>query len=257
MSAVERELEAIIRREADGVRPPEGAKERGWARLAAALPTDGGGPDDEGGPDDGGGPDGGSAPPAGPVPPLKAVPLLKVVPLVVLLVVGGALVPWGMGGGPPVVADSLPGAPEPAPAFLFGAPVHIPFAPEPSAAPPSAAREASTGESGVSAPARTTPRPRADDGEDNFAGELSLLAAGQAAIQRGELREGIALLRTHKQRFPRGQFAQERDALIAIARCEGGQAGAREAGRKFLQANAESIHAERVRAACKIEENEE
>lgn len=255
MSAVDSELEAIIRREAEGVKPPEGAKARGWARLAAALPRDGGGPDDEGGPGDGGGAGGGSAP-AGPVPVLKAVPLLKALPLAVLLV-AGALVSWGMGREPPVVADRLSGAPEPAPALSFGSPVHIPFAPEPGAALPIVAPEASTAEPEVPAPARATARPRADDGEDNFAGELSLLAAGQAAIQRGELREGLALLRSHKQRFPRGHFAQERDALIAIARCEGGQAGAREAGHKFLQANAASIHADRVRTACKLEENDE
>lgn len=250
MSAVERELEAIIRQESDGVRPPEGAKERGWARLTAALSNDEGGPDGEGGPGRG------SAPPPSPAPLLKAAPLVRVVPLVkvvplVLLLLAGALVSWGIGGGPPVVVDDMPGEVEFAP--LFDAPVHIPYAPEPGVAPPIVAPE-----SGVPALTKvSTPRPRIDDGEDTFAGELSLLAAGQAAIQRGDLREGLALLRSHKQRYPRGHFAQERDALIAIARCEGGQLGARAAGQKFLQANAQSIHIERVRSACKLGVDEE
>ncbi|HRI06509.1 MAG TPA: hypothetical protein PKW35_01765, partial [Nannocystaceae bacterium] len=146
MSAVERELEAIIRREAEDVRPPEGAKARGWERLVAALPTDPGdeggpgdggegGPGDggEGGPGDGGG-GGGSALPAGPVPLLKAAPVLKVVSLAVLLAVGAVV--WSeVGGGPPVVAGDLPRELEPAPALHFGTRIHIPFAPEPGAGP--------------------------------------------------------------------------------------------------------------------------
>ena len=81
MNAVDRELEAIVRREADSVSPPDGAMERGWARLMAELPGDDGGPGDGGGP-------GGAAPPAvRPVPLAKAVPLLKAVPLAALQVV--------------------------------------------------------------------------------------------------------------------------------------------------------------------------
>lgn len=257
MNAVDRELQAIIESEADHVRPPAGAKELGWARLMAALPG-------EGGPEGGGGPDGAAAPPVRPVaslsavPPLKAAPTLKVVPLLkalplAALLVVGAVVAWGMGDDPAIVADSLPPAPEPA--LSFNPPIYVPFAPERSAAPPTPAPEApattdTPDTPDLPAPARPTPRPAPQ--EDDFAGELKLLAAGQAAIQRGALREGLALLRSHRQRFPRGHFAQERDALIAIARCESGQAAAPAAGQKFLQDNPESIHAERVRSACKL-----
>ena len=247
MNAVERELEAIVRREADSVSPPEGAKERGWARLMATLPGDDGGPGDGGG-------SGGAAPPAvRPGPLMKAVPLMKAMPLAALLVVG-ALVSWGLGGEPTLVADSLAMASEPE--RLHGSLISIPYGPVPGVALPPVAPEApATDVPEVSAPPRSTAaRPRVGGEEDDFAGELQLLAAGQAAIQRGELGEGLTLLRSHKQRFPRGHFAQERDALIAIARCEGGQARAREAGQKFLQTNSDSIHAERVRSACKLDE---
>jgi hypothetical protein len=249
MNAVDRELEAIVRREADSVSPPDGAMERGWARLMAELPGDDGGPGDGGGP-------GGAAPPAvRPVPLAKAVPLLKAVPLAALLVVG-ALVSWGPGSEPALVVESLPIASEPAP--LHEAPISIPYGPVSGVAlPPAAPAAPATEAPEVAAPPRsTTARPRVGGEEDDFAGELKLLAAGQAAIQRGQLGEGLTLLRSHKQRFPRGHFAQERDALIAIARCEGGQARAREAGQKFLQTNSDSIHAERVRSACKLDESD-
>lgn len=257
MNAVDSELETILREEADAVRPPDDAKARGWERLAAALAKDVGGPDDGGAPS--GSPPSRHPPSAGPPPSpaLKVVPLAKV-PLVkaalAAVLVTGALLTWSMGGAPQVEADTLASTPDPAPATLFGAPMHIPFVQPPRVAPTSAPPASSPGEIEAPTPPRTTTKPRAAPDEDNFAGELSLLAAGQAAIQRGELREGLALLRTHKQRFPGGHFAQERDALIAIARCDDHQSGAREAGRKFLRANAESIHAERVRAACKLEE---
>lgn len=248
MNAADRELEALIRSEADLVRPPDGAKERGLARLMAAAP------DGEGGPGEGGP---GGSPPA--VPALKVVPavkgaslIIKVVPLVTLLM-AGALVTWGLADPPAIVADAIEAEVEPKPATLYNSvPITIPSAPEPGPAPlaaldapPPAIPEAKT------RPRLTAKPPPASD-EDNFADELGLLAAGQAAIQRGELAQGLALLRSHKQRFPRGQFAQERDALIAIARCEGGQAGAQTAGEKFVQTHPESIHAERVRAACKF-----
>jgi hypothetical protein len=248
MNAVDSELEAIIRREADSVSPPEGAKERGWARLMAELPGD------EGEPSDGGGP-GGAAPSVRPVPLPKTAPLLKMLSVATLLVVG-ALVSWGLGGEPASVADGLPTVSELA--RLHGSPISMPSGPAPGVAlPPIASAAPVTEKPEVSAPSRSTAaRPRVGGEEDNFAGELKLLAAGQAAIQRGELREGLALLRSHKQRFPRGHFAPERDALIAIARCESGQARAREAGEKFLRANPDSIHAERVRSACEIDETE-
>ena len=245
MNAADRELEALLRSEADLARPPDGAKERGLARLMAAVA------DGEGGPGEG---DPGGAPPA--VPALKVAPalkgaslIIKVVPLVTLLIVG-ALVTWGLADSPAIVADAIDAEVEPKPATLYSAPITIPFAPEQGPAPlvaldtpPPAIPEAKTRP-------RMTAKPPASD-EDNFADELGLLAAGQAAIQRGELAQGLALLRSHKRRFPRGQFAQERDALIAIARCERGQAGAQAAGEKFVQTHPGSIHADRVRAACK------
>jgi hypothetical protein len=248
MNVVDGEIQALIRSEADHVRPPERAKERGWARLMAAIPGGEGGPGDEGGPG-GASPSVRIVPAPKVVPSLKAVPLVKAGPLIALLVVG-ALVTWGAGRQPAIVADTIEAAVEPA--VLHDAPISVPFASEPVVSVPMVA-PAVPAPIEVPAPARPVaakPRPVSD--EDSFAGELSLLAAGQAAIQSGDLRKGIALLRSHKQRFPRGQFAQERDALIAIARCEGDQAGARAAGQKFMQTNPDSIHADRVRTACDL-----
>ena len=104
----------------------------------------------------------------------------------------------------------------------------------------------------IVAPRAPLKRPAPVEQVDDFEGELKLLAAGRAAIQRGALAEGLALLKRHKQKFPRGHFAQERDALLAIARCEAGQAGAIEAGRNFIKSSPDSIHADRVRTSCKL-----
>ncbi len=246
MNAVERELADLVRGEADLVRPPDGARERGWARLQAALAGGEGGSDDDGGAGTGG-PTVAPAP-AAPTTIAKGWPLLKVVPLVAL-VVAGALVGWEVGRAPEVVADRVSIATEPT--SSHGPPISVPFVPvvAPAVPPPA--------EPGVAAPlaaprAAVKPKPASAEPVEDFEGELQLLAAGQAAIQRGELAEGLALLRSHAQRFPRGHFAQERDALIAIGRCEVGQAGAAGAGRKFVARNPDSIHADRVRTACKL-----
>jgi len=169
------------------------------------------------------------------------------------MLVGALVSSWGLGGEPAIVADSVVVAS--APVLLHEAPISIPFGPAPGVALPPAPAVLVPDAPEVAAPPRSTAaRPRAGGEEDDFAGELKLLAAGQAAIQRGDLGAGLTLLRSHKQRFARGHFAQERDALIVIARCEGGQARARAAGQKFLQTNSDSIHAERVRSACKLDD---
>lgn len=241
MNHIDRELQAIVGDEIERVNPPEGAKERGWARLQAAASGAGGGSGD-------------ASPPLAsaamkPAPALKVVPWLKALPLVALLGVGSlGLLAIGA-GEPAIVADTIQTPYEPVLPVL--SPIHIPLGPNASAvavidAPPDAPQVPAL----PVGPRRTAPRPTPGTDEDNFADELRLLSSGQAAIQRGELREGLALLRSHKQRYPSGSFAQERDALIAIGRCEAGQAGARVAGQKFLHTNPDSIHAERVRNAC-------
>lgn len=241
MNAADRELAAIVSDEADRVRPPLGAKERGWARLVATLPDD-----------DGGGPTGAAPLSAPPVSLVRRTPWLKAAPLVGLMMIG-ALGSWVGRSEPAIVEQRLADAPEST--DVFSSPITLPFAPEPSAAEPDPSVEAAVPIPTPEGPAPKRPRaarPNVETDEDDFAAELRLLAAGQAAIQSGELREGLALLRTHRQRYPRGHFAQERDALIAIARCEGGQSGALAAGQKFMQANPDSIHAERVRSACAL-----
>jgi len=228
MNDVERELRAIIRREEAGVIPPEGARERGWARLSATLAA--------------------GAPSPEPAPPIAAprTPWLRIVPFTALLV--GALVSLGawLGRREPTpaitIATVLEPEPQVAPMVLS-----LPFAPVVERTPPAPAEPATA----TPTTARSTPpRPAAGTDEDAFAAELRLLAAAQAAIGRGELTAGLAALRTHARRYPGGHFAQDRDALLAIARCEDKQPAGPAAGRRFLAANATSIHADRVRAAC-------
>ncbi|MDC0669827.1 hypothetical protein [Nannocystis radixulma] len=226
MNDVERELRAIIRREEASVIPPEEARERGWARLSATLAA--GAPDPE------------------PAPPVVAprTPWLRIVPSTALLV--GALASLGAWLGPReppqaiMIAAALEPEPQVAPLVLSRpfAPVVTPTAPEePAPVTPASARP-------------TPPRPATGIDEDAFAAELRLLATAQAALGRGELNAGLAALRTHARRYPGGHFAQDRDALLAIARCEAKQPAGPAAGRRFLTANATSIHADRVRTAC-------
>jgi hypothetical protein len=234
VTAVDDELRAIIRREAASVVPPDGARERGWERLAATLAA-------------------GDvvAEPAAPAPAPRT-PWLRVVPLTTLIV--GVLATAGVALGGREVAEpaAIAATVDPEPR-LFPLPLVRPPAPVGEAAsPPSPPIDAApaTLETGLAAPRRPAPpRPPAAD-EDAFAAELQLLATAQAAIQRGDLRQGLAALRRHAQLYPSGHFAQDRDALQAIARCEGEQANAPAAGRRFLAANPTSIHAERVRSAC-------
>lgn len=228
MNDVERELRALIRREEASVIPPEAARERGWARLSATLAT--GAPDPE---------------PAQPVVTPRT-PWLRIVPFTALLV--GALVSLGAWLGPREAPQALPIAaalePEPQVTPML---LSLPFAPLVEPTPPPAPEPAPV----TPATARPTPpRPATGSDEDAFAAELRLLATAQAAIGRGELTTGMATLRTHARRYPGGHFAQDRDALLAIARCEAKQPAGPAAGRRFLAANAASIHADRVRAAC-------
>jgi hypothetical protein len=224
MNAIDRELQAIRERELVSVTPPQAARERGWTRLAASVAA-------------------GVPPPVEVVlPPLRRAPWLRVVPLAVLLAVGSLILARPGGDEPAIVAATIELPAEPV-AEVGLPPVQIPLAPRSEAAPGAKTP-------GPTVPRRVAARPAAVEDDDSFAAELRLLAMAQAAIGRGELEQGLRLLRAHARRYPQGHFAQDRDALGAIARCEGGQATARVAGRKFLAAHPESIHAEQVRVAC-------
>jgi len=236
MNAIDRELRAIRERERASVTPPEEARERGWARLAASVAA------------------GVPAPVEVVLPPAPARrgPWLRVVPLAVLVLVGSLILLAGGGDDPAIAAVRIEVPGEPV-VEVGLPPVQIPLASPGEVAP------VSTTPASLPTPRRIAARRAGGDNvdavndaadEDSFAAELRLLAQAQAAIGRGELEAGLRLLRAHARRYPRGHFAQDRDALAAIARCEGGQATALAAGRKFLEAHPESIHAERVRVAC-------
>lgn len=227
MTDIDDELRGIIFDEAAHVRPPEDAQRRGWQRLAAAVAAGETGPTD-----------------TDPPPPRSPWP--RLVPLTMLLVVGSLalLGTWRADSptdAPATIAASDAAPPTPAPE------VRIPFVrPDPTeAVGATPVPIAATG------PRRTsTPRPPAAADEDSFAAELRLLAAAQAEIQRGERAAGLELLRRHARQYPAGHFAQDRQALQAIARCEDEQPTSRAVGERFLAAHPKSIHAERVRVAC-------
>lgn len=52
--------------------------------------------------------------------------------------------------------------------------------------------------------------------------------------------------------LPAGAIRAEVRRLIAIARCEAGQTDARRAGETFARTHPDSLHADRVRTACKL-----
>jgi hypothetical protein len=97
-------------------------------------------------------------------------------------------------------------------------------------------------------PAHALPHPRrAPEGADPMA-ELLLLEEAHRALA-SEPRRTLEATATHARRFPRGQYAQEREvlaieALLALQRVS----GARTRAERFLARYPDSSHARRVRA---------
>lgn len=84
--------------------------------------------------------------------------------------------------------------------------------------------------------------------DDRLIEELALLRSVRAAMRRGEFDEAASGLQTHGQRFPKGQLAEDRDALWVVLRC---RRGAKNTGREaFEAARPQSHHLPAIRAAC-------
>ena len=105
-----------------------------------------------------------------------------------------------------------------------------------------------------SAPARVrapAAAPAAPGGGDTLTAELALMRDANAALRAGEADRALAVLDEHRQRYPAGVLAEERDAAVVLALCRALRvAEAREAADAFLREHPRSPQARRVATAC-------
>ena len=84
-----------------------------------------------------------------------------------------------------------------------------------------------------------------------LAAETALLQAAQAALGAGDPTTALARLDEHRQDHANGVLARERDALRVTALCDAGRrAQAREAAETFVRLHPASMLAERVQGVC-------
>lgn len=133
------------------------------------------------------------------------------------------------------------------PPVIATAPVEV-IATPPSEAAPSKARTSRPAAPASEQPRSATPpkamRPSLDS-------ERALIDAINLALGRNDAAEALAQVREHASRFPKGTFAEDREALRVVALCRLGRAAEAERARKsFLSRWPSSMHTARVRAAC-------
>ena len=200
-----------------GAKAPLGAKERSWAKLEAAvgMPT--------------------TAAPAKAVGPASAGMLKLLGALAVGAVLGGGAVATLRAPTVVYVDRPVPAASsaEPAPAVV-GMPTVI-RAPAPADPAPS-----------VAAP---TPVPSSS----NLAAERAVLDEARTALGRGNGQHALEATARHQREFPRGQLAEEREAIAVQAltnlqRCD--EATAR--GNRFKQRYSNSVLGPVVDAALSV-----
>lgn len=84
--------------------------------------------------------------------------------------------------------------------------------------------------------------------------ERELIEAAHAALGRGDTKAALASLDEHARDFAKGVFAEERDALDAIARCKSGDLErGRARAQTFLDEHPRAVLAARVRRTCDLE----
>ncbi|HEX6836980.1 MAG TPA: outer membrane protein assembly factor BamD [Polyangia bacterium] len=110
----------------------------------------------------------------------------------------------------------------------------------------------------VVAPAVAAPAPPTAPNSDvhrsrhsDLAAERSLLTDARSALQSGDTARALTILTAHARRFPRGQLAEERDALeiVALARA-GDQPRARARAEEFVRRHPHSLFLPSVRQAA-------
>jgi hypothetical protein len=110
------------------------------------------------------------------------------------------------------------------------------------------------------APEAIAPEPSAKRALEAAAPSANTLSEEARELQRVDraLRAGMPLLalgilRDLDVKFPQGVFTEERAAARFIARCQNGDADAREGAAGWLAKNRRSVYAARLQAACGIE----
>jgi len=89
-------------------------------------------------------------------------------------------------------------------------------------------------------------------GTDGLAEEARLLGTAQRALSRGQPAKAERFLAVHRERFPAGALAQERDAAWVLTLCELGQRREAELARRaFKKAWPGSALSSRVQQTCR------
>ena len=98
------------------------------------------------------------------------------------------------------------------------------------------------------APARPRPGPAA-----SLTDEMQRMRPAQQALAAGDPQAALRQLDDYARAFPDGRLHEESLALRAIARCQLSDIGASADAAELLRARPDSMFAERVRGACKLE----
>ena len=86
-------------------------------------------------------------------------------------------------------------------------------------------------------------------GTSTFAEELALVSAARAALEKGDVADGLRTIDAYDARFRSGTFAQEMAVMrIEALASSGERTRARDLAMRFLEANAKSPYAARVRS---------
>ena len=115
----------------------------------------------------------------------------------------------------------------------------------------------------VEPPPRAPSRPRRERRPDAAASdapsptgigrELELIKQAGKAVNRGEHRQALTILSTHRSEFPRGALTEDREALHAIAKCGVDAKSKARTAASFSSRFPRSVHEQRVAEACSIE----
>jgi hypothetical protein len=151
---------------------------------------------------------------------------------------------------PPVAQVAPPATASPAPS---SAPARAVVSAQASPAPPAASTGVALAPTAPTAPtedptARPGPEPSVRP-QTLLDEERGLLERGRVALARRDWVSSLEAVRAHRQRFPKGQLAEERDALEVQGLAAGGHtADARRRGEAFLVAYPQSMLRGRIDA---------
>lgn len=175
--------------------------------------------------------------------------------------------PQPEGGGTAIVAVAGPTAaaiaPNPPAQSSVVSPAVGPTPPVVAAVPTVVAADPAVMKSVRSPEAARAKKIRASPGKavpkrSTLAEELALLRKAKTALRNGRSAESLAVLGTHRRKFPSGELSEERSAMQVEALCKAGKLDAAgKARRVFLRRWPDSPKAGRVRRECDVERAEE